>query len=553
MSTSLHSTLDPQQSETSAQPVGFNHLLHAEWTKFRTVRGWVVGLIIAAVVTVLVGSLSALGSSVSCAGGPDPAGGTGTAGRTGTAGGTDPGGGGGCRPSVPPLGPNGEAVSDNFTFVHQSLTGDGTITVAVTSFTGMIPVLPTGEIEDVPAEEVVVGPRPGLVPWAKAGLVIKDGIDQGSSYAAIMVTGDNGIRMQFDYTQDVAGSPTAATEQWLRLTRSGDTITGEESTDRISWTKVGTVNLAGLPTTVQAGMFVASPEYEITDQSFGESRSTGGPSQATATFDHLELQNGAPDGEWISGAVGGGGGMPIEPVTVSNGEFTISGSGDIAPRIGGPGPNTVERNGIGTFAGLIVMIVIGTTFITAEYRRGLIRTTLAATQARGRVLAAKALVLGAAGLVTGLIAAGVCIWVLGWLQRQNGISVIPVPWLTQLRIVVGTGAVFALVAVMALAFGTLLRRGAGAVAIVIVVVVLPYILAVASVLPVGAAQWLLRLTPAAGFAIQQSIPEYSQVAGFYAPSTGYFPLAPLGGLGVLLLWTAAVLAVAIAALRRRDA
>jgi hypothetical protein len=40
------------------------------------------------------------------------------------------------------------------------------------------------------------------------------------------------------------------------------------------------------------------------------------------------------------------------------------------------------------------------------------------------------------------------------------------------------------------------------------------------------AQWLLRLTPAAGFAIQQSIPEYPQVLDLYAPSAGYYPLAP---------------------------
>ena len=38
---------------------------------------------------------------------------------------------------------------------------------------------------------------------------------------------------------------------------------------------------------------------------------------------------------------------------------------------------------------------------------------------------------------------------------------------------------------------------------VIVVIVLPYILGVGSFLPEGASQWLLRITPAAAFAIQQ--------------------------------------------------
>ena len=51
--------------------------------------------------------------------------------------------------------------------------------------------------------------QPGLQPWAKAGLIVKASTTQGSAYAAIMVTGGHGVRMQYDYTHDVAG-PTAA-------------------------------------------------------------------------------------------------------------------------------------------------------------------------------------------------------------------------------------------------------------------------------------------------------------------------------------------------------
>ena len=47
------------------------------------------------------------------------------------------------------------------------------------------------------------------------------------------------------------------------------------------------------------------------------------------------------------------------------------------------------------FAGLIAVVVVAAMFITAEYRRGLIRITLAASPRRGRVLAAKAVVIGA--------------------------------------------------------------------------------------------------------------------------------------------------------------
>ena len=88
--------------------------------------------------------------------------------------------------------------------------------------------------------------------WAKAGIIIKQSTHQGSAYAAMMVTGSNGVRMQYNYTGDTAGMPgavSAAHPRWLRLTRSGDTITGYDSADGTRWTQVGTVQLTGLPST----------------------------------------------------------------------------------------------------------------------------------------------------------------------------------------------------------------------------------------------------------------------------------------------------------------
>jgi hypothetical protein len=87
----------------------------------------------------------------------------------------------------------------------------------------------------------------------------------------------------------------------------------------------------------------------------------------------------------------------------------------------------------------------------------------------------------------------------------------------------------------------------------VALIVLPYLLATASVLPVTAGQWLLRVTPAAGFAIMQSIPAYPQVLYPYAPADGYFPLAPWAGLAVLLGWVAVALALAARRIRRGDA
>jgi len=125
--------------------------------------------------------------------------------------------------------------------------------------------------------------------------------------------------------------------------------------------------------------------------------------------------------------------------------------------------------------------------------------------------------------------------------------------LTELRVVVGTAALLALAAVLALALGALFRRRLPAAIIAIAVLVLPYILAISSALPMEASRWLLRLTPAAAFAIQQSIPEYPQVIGLYTPANGYYPLAPWAGFAVLCGYTALALGLAVLLPRRRDA
>src|SRR6266699_1585915 len=451
-------TITPDRSGLEAGRDGFAQLLRAEWTKFRTVRGWVIGTAVAALVTVLIGPLTASGSHCSANG------------QT-------------CHPSVP-VGPDGEAVTDRFYFVHQPLAGNGSITVRVTSPTGLLPTPPAGR-------SAPVGTRPGLVPWAKAGIIIKDGTRQGSAYAAVLVTGGHGVRMQYDYTHDkagLAGGVSAASPRWLRLTRSGDTLTGEESADGTHWTTVGTAHLAGLPATVQAGLFAASPGYsQITQQHFGGETGTGGPTLA------------------------------------------------------------------GAFAGLIAVIVVATMFITAEYRRGLIRTTLAASPRRGRVLVAKAIVIGSVAFVAGLAAAAVALPLDTRILRANGNLLLPVGSLTELRVIVGTAALLAVAAVLALAVGAVLRRSAAAVTAGIVAIVLPYILATAYVLPTCLSPWLLRLTPPAAFAIQQSIPQYPQVSNDYTPVFGYYPLAPWAGFAVLCAYATLALGLAVVRLRRRDA
>jgi ABC-type transport system involved in multi-copper enzyme maturation permease subunit len=527
-------TVTPYQPGQQTARDGFAQLLRAEWIKFRTVRGWGIGLVVALLVMLGLGLFGAAGSNGSCqstSGGPT---------RSGQ----------GCF-TAPPVGPGGEAVSDSFYFVRQPLAGNGSITVRVTSLTGMIPS----------GNGPVLGNQPGLVPWAKAGIIIKASTQPGSAYAAMMVTADHGVRMQDNFTGDTAGQPGAVTAQdprWLRLTRSGDTITGYDSADGTHWSQVGTVALAGLPPTVQAGLFAASPAYQDISQGLGGGENgTIAPSQDTAVFDHVSLSGASSAGTWSGDYVGADYGSGIGGYHQAGGRFTVTGSGDIAPAVPGQAGGedlTATTFLVGTFAGLIAVIVVATMFITAEYRRGLIRVTLAASPRRGRVLAAKAIVLGSVAFVTGLVAAAAAVF-LGTQLARGRVYVFPVSWLTELRMVVGTAALVAVVAVLALAVGTMLRRSAAAVTVVIVAIVLPYLLGVVSVLPAGAADWVLRITPAAAFAVQQAVPQYPQVTALYSPGGGgggYFPLAPWAGFAVLCGWAALAVALALVLLRRRD-
>jgi ABC-type transport system involved in multi-copper enzyme maturation permease subunit len=183
----------------------------------------------------------------------------------------------------------------------------------------------------------------------------------------------------------------------------------------------------------------------------------------------------------------------------------------------------------------------------------MIRTSLAASPRRGRLLAAKAVVLGGVSFAVGLVAAGIAVPVVRVVEHSKDLYVYHASTQAEIRMVVGTAALLAAAAVFALAIGTIVRRGAAAVAAVIVAIVLPYILAVASVLPAGAAQWLARVTPAAAFAVQQTVTAWPMVKASYTPTNGYYPLSPWLGLAVLCLYAAVAYAVAHRLLRRRDA
>ena len=189
------------------------------------------------------------------------------------------------------LGPGGEGVTDGFYLVGQPLAGDGRLTVRVTSLAG-------GTAADNPGGQIA----PGLQPWAKAGLIVLASTRPGAAYAAVMVTGGHGVRMQDDYTADTGGLPgpvSAAAPRWLRLVRSGSALTGYDSADGRHWIRLGTARLAGRPTVVRAGLFVASP--------LAVAAHAASPTLAIASFDRLGLAGARPGAAWRGAQVGGAG------------------------------------------------------------------------------------------------------------------------------------------------------------------------------------------------------------------------------------------------------
>lgn len=118
---------------------------------------------------------------------------------------------------------------DQFHFVYQALSGDGTIIARVTS-------------------------QANTSEWAKTGVMIKQSTAAGSAYVLLAATPLHGINLEFAFNQTVVG-PTITPPAWLKLTRLGSTVTGYSSADGQTWTTVGTTTFSG---TALVGLFVTS-------------------------------------------------------------------------------------------------------------------------------------------------------------------------------------------------------------------------------------------------------------------------------------------------------
>ena len=163
--------------------------------------------------------------------------------------------------------------SDEFTYAYKTLAGDGTLIARV------------------------VSNGTGTNAWAKGGVMIRDGLNGGSTHAMTVITAHttaaaagNGASFQYRATTDGASAnadsaTVVAPPYWVRIQRFGDTFTGSVSADGTTWTTMGTTTIT-----------MADPVYIgicVTSHAAGEDR--------TFQFDGIAA-TGAVTGAW-QGAV----------------------------------------------------------------------------------------------------------------------------------------------------------------------------------------------------------------------------------------------------------
>lgn len=186
----------------------------------------------------------------------------------------------------------------------------------------------------------------------------------------------------------------------------------------------------------------------------------------------------------------------------------------------------------------LVMGVLGVLVISSEYSSGLIRATFAATPQRRAVLAAKTVMIGAVTLLSGEILAFAAFFPVQGIMHGVGAGVsIGSP--EALRAVLVAGFYLAVLALIGLAFGVLLRHTAGAIcAVFALVFILP---GVVSAFPAPWNDRIGRLLPTD--CLGQLISQHPHTNDLSRPWSFV----------VIVAYPVVLLAVANYVLRRRDA
>ncbi|WP_225827354.1 ABC transporter permease subunit [Streptomyces naphthomycinicus] len=204
------------------------------------------------------------------------------------------------------------------------------------------------------------------------------------------------------------------------------------------------------------------------------------------------------------------------------------------------GENPLSFGFFGLLLGSICIITLGVLTTASEYGTGMIRTTMTACPSRARVLAAKSIVFFAVAFVFTLATSGFVAMVQASMLESTGART-PTggDWL---KATVGISLYMALLGLLSLLIGSVIRHSAGAITIMIGVLLAPLVLALFM-----ATESLAKLRE---WLFEYSIP--NQLSVFYANSLSESGPSGWDPLWIMLGLTAVVYAGAYALLQSRD-
>jgi regulation of enolase protein 1 (concanavalin A-like superfamily)/phosphatidylserine/phosphatidylglycerophosphate/cardiolipin synthase-like enzyme len=143
-------------------------------------------------------------------------------------------------------------TADAFHYVFQSLAGDGSIVARVAT------------VQNTNS-------------WTKVGVMIRGSLGTGSAQAFMLVSSGKGVAFQRRKvdggTSTSSTGSTSAPPRWVKLTRTGNTITAFESSNGSTWTQVGSDTFT-MPASVLVGLAVSSHVKGVT---------------CTSTFDNVTV------------------------------------------------------------------------------------------------------------------------------------------------------------------------------------------------------------------------------------------------------------------------
>ncbi|MBQ0828143.1 ABC transporter permease subunit [Streptomyces tagetis] len=204
------------------------------------------------------------------------------------------------------------------------------------------------------------------------------------------------------------------------------------------------------------------------------------------------------------------------------------------------GENALGLGFFGLLLGSMCLITLGVMTTASEYGTGMVRTTMTACPTRGRVLAAKGIVFFLVAFAVTLVSTTLIALAHVAMTRDNGaVDPTGAEWL---KGTVGVSLYVALLGLLSLAVGSVVRHSAGAITIMIGAVLAPLVVALF--------MFAESLEDVRMALFEYSIP--NQMSIFYANSLSETGPSGWDPLWIMLGVTVAVFAGAFALLEKRD-